>query len=966
MKKALITTISILLLLLSSMPLFADEPRSIRIGAFDYYPAIFKDNDGTIKGFYVDALAAIAERENLRFIYIHGTWKEGLERLESGEVDLLTSVAFTPERAKLLDYAHQPLQTVWGELYTVPSSGIDGIQQVQGKKISVMSDDFNGRYFIDMVKKFDISCEFVELPDFNSIFQAVATKQVDAGVVNNTFGAAKQHEYGLISTSVIFNPFDIFFAVAKGKNQELLVLLDNYLLDWRQQIDSPYAKARQKWSHGTANAISVTPTWLINSLAALGAIIFITLTFIILLKRQIKRATADIVQSKAVLHENEAKFRSYIDNSPDGIFVTDKTGRCLEVNPAAAAITGYSQEEIINLSICDLVSMESFAKTHHLLTLQEQGNACNEFEFTHKNGKKRWCSVDTVKLSATRYLAFAKDITARKRTEEQLLQAMTTAEAGNTAKSRFLANISHEIRTPMNGMIGLIELLLGTELTEEQREYAELIKLSGRNLVQLISDILDLSKIEAHKIELEAYDFNLQTEITGTINLLSLQAKAKGLQLHTQIDADVPLLLRGDSGRLRQILNNIIGNAIKFTATGSVSLHIYKEAEDESKTTLRFLVTDTGIGIAADKLDKIFEPFTQADSSSTRQYGGTGLGLTIARQLTELMGGTIGVDSVQNRGTTFWFTVVLAKQLEKAAPSQKNLPKKETFVGGSEEKLPDQGLSKNVLTTPNKSRILLAEDDQINQHMTKLFLTKSGYDVDVASHGREALQLLEKNDYALVLMDCMMPELSGFETTTMIRNPASAVRNHTIPVIALTANATREDRDNCLAAGMDDYLVKPIEVTKVLEILKKWLPRASEAVEHTDVDATKNVIFDQEELVSRSMGDIELSRYVATIFMENAPDYMEAIHGALTAKDSSSLRQSSHKLKGAAATMALRPLADAARTIEEMAESGEMVNVPRFLDILEKNFEQACAALQQFIQTASEPAPPAPPPAASN
>lgn len=959
MKKALITSLSIILLLLSCVPLLAGQPRVVRIGAFDYYPAIFKDKDGTIKGFYVDALAEIAEHENIRFQYIHSTWKEGLESLESGEVDLLTSVAFTPERANILDYGSQPLQTVWGELYASTSSGIDGILQVQGKKIAVMSGDYNGRYFVDLVKKFDMTCEFVEMPDFNTIFQAIAAKQVDAGVVNSTFGAAKQFEYGLISTGVVFNPFDIFFAVAKGENQELLTLLDYYLYNWRQQADSPYARARQKWMHGSANAIQVTPAWLINSVAALGGIILITLTFIALLKRQIKRATADILQSKAVLHASEAKFRSYIDNSPDGIFVTDEDGRCLEVNPAATAITGYPQEELLKMTIFDLTPPESLEKAHHHLhALQENNCAGSEFEFLHKSGKRCWWSIDAVKLSATRYLGFTKDITTRRRTEDQLLHAMATADAANTAKSRFLANMSHEIRTPMNGMIGLIELLLGTKLTKEQSEYAELIKLSGRNLVQLLSDILDLSKIEAHRIELDVHDFNLQTEITGTINLLSLHAKAKGLQLHAQIDPEVPLLLRGDSGRLRQILNNIIGNAIKFTADGSVLLHIRNDAEEERKVTLRFLVTDTGIGVAADKLEKIFEPFTQADSSSTRQYGGTGLGLTIARQLTELMGGRMGVESVPG-GTIFWFTVELEQLTKERAET-------EIVDSRGGEKLTCQDLKGNTPAEESNRHILLAEDDQINQHMTKLFLTKSGYHVDVASNGREALEMLELNDYALVLMDCMMPEISGYEATTIIRNPASAVRNHTIPVIALTANAMREDQDNCLTAGMNDYIAKPIEVTKVLEILKKWIPIEAECGEYESDDAAGNVIFDKDELVARSMGDIELSRYVATIFMENAPEYIEAIRSALAVKDAAALRHSSHKLKGAAATMALLQLAEAARSFEELVECGEMENVLQFLPTLERKFEQACATLQHFILSPSAAAPPAAPSTASD
>ncbi|MDZ4185333.1 MAG: response regulator, partial [Desulfuromonadales bacterium] len=320
--------------------------------------------------------------------------------------------------------------------------------------------------------------------------------------------------------------------------------------------------------------------------------------------------------------------------------------------------------------------------------------------------------------------------------------------------------------------------------------------------------------------------------------------------------------------------------------------------------------------------------------------------------LTELMGGTIGVESVQGGGTIFWFTVELEQRTKEQAGTE--------IVDSGGEKLTHQDLKGNRPAEESNRHILLAEDDPINQHMTKLFLTKSGYHVDVASNGREALKLLEENDYALVLMDCMMPEINGYEATTLIRNPASSVRNHTIPVIALTANAMREDQENCLKAGMNDYLAKPIEVTKVLEILKKWAPIEAESGEHESAP-TGNVIFNKEELVARSMGDIELSRYVATIFMENAPEYIEAIRSALGAKDVGALRQSSHKLKGAAATMALLELAKAARSFEESVESGEIEKALQFLPTLERKFEQGCATLQQFILTPSESAPLPPP-----
>ncbi len=426
--RGLCALIVIFCLLVISSPVTGGSSggRVVRVGAFNYYPGIFRDSDGAVKGFYVDALADMARREGIRIEYVYGSWSEGIQRLKAGAIDVLTSVAYTPERSAFMDYSKEPLLTVWGELYVRPESEIDGIREVRGKRIAVMKEDVNARHFKELVRKFDISCDFEEMPGFEEVFQAVAERRVDAGVVNCTFGVPKQKEYGLRSTGIIFNPFDIYFAVAKDRNRDLLNLLNVYLQDWRHNKDSVYNTARQRWAHGAVGTVYVMPGWLLNSLAVLGIAIFVAIVFIALLKNQVRRATDGILKREASLRESEEKFRSYIDHSPEGIFVTDEEGRYLEVNRTACDMTGYTEEELLAMGITDWAPAECREATRHLFRIMlEQGHVSGELEFLHKNGSRRWRSVNAVKLSETRCLGFTKDITERKSAENTLrLQAM--------------------------------------------------------------------------------------------------------------------------------------------------------------------------------------------------------------------------------------------------------------------------------------------------------------------------------------------------------------------------------------------------------------------------------------------------------------------------------------------------------------------------------------------------------------
>jgi PAS domain S-box-containing protein len=715
----------------------------------------------------------------------------------------------------------------------------------------------------------------------------------------------------------------------------------------------------------------------------------------------------DISQRKQMeneLRRQRSLMYALIDSIPDMIFYKDLKGIYIGCNPAFGKFSGHHWREVVGKTDYDLFTKEmaDFFRGQDRIMLDSGKPRNNEEWVKYPDGK--WVLSDTLR---TPYLGphgeilgligIGRDITERKEMEQELKKAKNSAESANRAKSEFLAAMSHEIRTPMSGIIGTAQLLNETRLTPEQSNYLRLIRKSADALLTIINDILDISKIEAGKVELEVIEFNLKTTLSDMNELMTVKAAEKSLLYTCKIGADVPAFVKGDPTRIRQILINLIGNAIKFTDDGGVTLYVQSEKITETHITLSFSVEDTGIGIPSDKIDQLFEKFTQADMSTTRKYGGTGLGLAISRQLSEMMGGKMNVTSQMGKGSVFRFTAVMEKS-ERTEEEQAILEQK--LQAAKRALIPEEGVSTEWKKT---KRILLAEDNETLQVVSLGLLKKLGYKAHLVENGEEAVKALARAHYDLVLMDMEMPIMDGYMATRKIRAGELNVQNPDVPIVAMTAHAMKEELERCLTVGMNDYLTKPVQIIKLGEMLEKYLKGTEEAsadaqdarpepaspgsprpvnplpdpalsqpppeppppapkpqpVQAQPTSAPPPTApaetrpaspFDLKKVLELMGGNKKLLKKFLDVFVESSPGMIADIQTALNEGDGIKLEKTTHKFIGSLRYLGVDNILETADMLEKMGKEGRLEEAPAAFEILKNFHEEIMVYIKRILR----------------
>jgi PAS domain S-box-containing protein len=669
----------------------------------------------------------------------------------------------------------------------------------------------------------------------------------------------------------------------------------------------------------------------------------------------------DITEQKRIeqqLQEISALQRAILDSANLSIISTEPDGTIRTFNASSERLLGYRAEEVVGKQTPGIFHLRDEVERHaeelsrklgfrvepgvHSIRWGVENAECveREWTFVRKDGSTFPAALSLTALrddsgEVTGYVGVMRDVLAQHEAETAMRTAKEAAESANRAKSQFVANMSHEVRTPLNGILGVTAMLLETSLKPDQRQLAEIIQSSGEGLLSIVNDVLDFSKIEAGRIELEEIDFSLSELLASVVDLNSARASAKCLTVESDLEAGLPSHLHGDPLRLRQVLNNLIGNAIKFSERGRVHLSARILPAQTGCVKLRFAITDTGIGIPIETQAHIFEPFTQAELSTTRRFGGTGLGLSICRQLVELMGGEIGLESEPNQGATFWFTAEFGPALARSLPPR--------FADRGEiEPLP-------------KLRVLLAEDSSINRLVATHQLQKLGCNVETVENGQQAVDAAAAGHYDAIFMDCQMPVMDGYAATTEIRRMEGENGGHT-RIIALTANAMSGERERCLAIGMDDYLSKPFKMADLRAALASNArkPEAQADAHHSNLAPLDHDTLEALRDECRADGGDLFGEYVA-MFEADAEDALAEFSAAEATENLDRLTRAAHRLRGCAANFGAARLMRFCAQIEKRALSEDFHEARAVLPLLREELTRVRTALshEEFDATAS-------------
>ena len=657
-----------------------------------------------------------------------------------------------------------------------------------------------------------------------------------------------------------------------------------------------------------------------------------------------RQAEAELIHSAMEAEAASRLHRSVVDNIIDAVITLDEQGRIESFNPAAEQIFGYQAAEMMGLDF-GILMPESYRSERPGYAARFMRLAAKRVVGTSRQvwGRRKDGGTFPMDMAAGEftlggrqlYTGVLRDVTQRHQAEEAIFQAKEAAEAANRAKSEFLANMSHEIRTPMNAIIGMSELLSDTQLDPVQREFLGMVQVSATGLLDIIDDVLDFSKIEAGHLELAQTDFPLRPVVGQVMQTLGVRALPKGLELELRVHPEVPEGLVGDSVRLRQVLINLVSNAIKFTAEGEVVLVVEVEDQTEDQVRLHFQVRDTGIGIEADKQERIFAAFVQADGSTTRRFGGTGLGLSISSRLVQMMAGRIWVESELGKGSVFHFTACFGRHERPlaSAPTAGSVP---------------APVMPAVPATP--LHILVVEDNPFNQLVARGYLQQAGHQVEVAGDGRQALERIGAQAFDAVLMDVQMPELDGYETTRAIRRLEEAGGGH-LPILGLSARTAPEDRQRCLDAGMDGYLAKPINRAQLLAALADLSggQAATLAKENTPMAAGTAL----DPAVVANLQEWEREGYLSLaefgqVFAEDGGRRLAALRRAVAGGEGERVKREAHALKGASRELGAGRLAGLCQQVEELGAAGTLAPVDALLDEVAAEMEWVQQALNQL------------------